>query len=117
MRVAAISRLTADAPEVKRAYQVTLDLEGAEIHCEPGDSLGIVCANPEAEVDALIERLNLRDVADAPCTVAVAEDTAKRNPKVPDFVPASGWSLRRILTDLLDIRSVPKKVMMQDGAC
>ena len=112
MRIAAISRLTADAPEVKRAYQVTVDLEGTDIRCEPGDSLGVICANPNDEVDVLIERLNFGDVADVPCSVAVNEGTSKRNPKVPDFIPTSGWSLRRILTEVLDIRSVPKKVCM-----
>ena len=106
----AITRLSAEAPEVKRAYQVTVDLEGTDIQCEPGDCLGVVCANPSDEVDVLIERLNLGEVADVPCSVAVKEGTAKRNPKVPDFIPTSGWSLRRILKEVLDIRSVPKKV-------
>ena len=110
VKVAAITRLTADAPEVKRAYQVTVDLEGTDIHCEPGDSLGIICANPGDEVDVLIERLNFGAVADLPCSLAVNKGTSKRNPKVPDFIPTSGWSLRRILTEVLDIRSVPKKV-------
>lgn len=110
VRVAAISRLTADAPEVKRAYQLTVDLEGTDVRCEPGDSLGVICANPSDEVDVLIERLNFGDVADVSCSVAVNEETSKRNPKVPDFIPSSGWSLRRILTEILDIRSVPKKV-------
>ena len=109
--VTAITRLSAEAPEVKRAYQVTVDLEGTDIQCEPGDSLGVVCANPSDEVDVLIERLNLGDVADVPCSVAVREGTAKRNPKVPDFIPTSGWSLRRIIKEVLDIRSVPKKVL------
>ena len=110
VRVAAITRLSAEAPEVKRAYQVTVDLEGTNIRCEPGDSLGVVCANPSDEVDVLIERLNFGDLADLPCSVAVREGTAKRNPKVPDFIPTSGWSLRRILKEVLEIRSVPKKV-------
>jgi sulfite reductase alpha subunit-like flavoprotein len=84
-------------------------LQDTPIRCSPGDSLGIVCGNPAGEVEALISRLGLKDVADRVYELAVDENTQNKRAKLPDFIPKRS-TLREILLNVVDIRGVPKKV-------
>lgn len=54
--VLANQRLTASR-STKDVRHIELSLEGSNIHYEPGDSIGIVPRNRDADVDALIEKL------------------------------------------------------------
>lgn len=76
----------------KDVRHIELSLEGAGIHYEVGDALGVVPRNPETEVDALLEHLPF----DAECAVEVG---------------GGSTSLRASLTDHLDIGPVNSSLL------
>ena len=77
----------------------------------PGDSVSVICPNPEVEVNALLERLQISsDRADLPFELSISANATKKNAKIPDYLPIKHSTLRHVFTHVLDIRSVPKKV-------
>jgi sulfite reductase (NADPH) flavoprotein alpha-component len=76
-------RLTA-RDSSKDVRHIELSLEGAGIHYEPGDALGVVPRNQPAEVDALLEHLPF-------------------DPESAVEIGGTSMSLRTALTDHLDI--------------
>jgi methionine synthase reductase len=61
-------------------------------------------------VDVLISRLDLAKIADNCYSLKIFEETSKRNAKIPDYIPREDFTLRKLFTSVLDLRSVPKKV-------
>lgn len=106
-----IVKLTSD-PRVKRAYLVTLDLSGTELDVKPGDSIGVICPNPENEVDLLLRRLELSDQSESRLKLSADPNGTKKNAKISDFLK-SATTLRHLFTSVLDIRSVPKKPLIR----
>lgn len=84
-------RLTARASS-KDVRHIELSLEGAGIHYEPGDALGVVPRNQQAHVEAVIEHLPF----DAESAVEIG---------------GSSLSLRAALTDQLDIGPLNRRVL------
>jgi len=84
-------RLTA-RDSSKDVRHIELSLEGAGIHYEPGDALGVVPRNQDAAVDALLERLPF--APDAPVEIAGAS-----------------MSLRAALTDHVDIGPLNQRLI------
>ncbi|XP_032806967.1 methionine synthase reductase [Petromyzon marinus] len=100
------------ADAVKTALELQLDVSAAPFALCPGDALGVLCPNGEAEVDALLRRLGLDGQADCTLELRAKPNARGRASKVPDFIPA-GSSLRSILTHGLEIRALPKKAMVR----
>ena len=105
---------------IKDVYQVTLNIEsdknGSCSHLQPGDAIDIICSNPEAEVDILLERLGLlNELADKASVSASLLPDCKKSAKIPDFLPKNGelFSLKHILGNCVEIRSVPKKPLIR----
>ena len=102
---------------VKSCYQVTLDFQqnfGNVLIPEflPGDAVDIVCSNPKTEVDSVLERMGiLNKLADNICVSASLLPDCKKSAKIPVFLPKNGelFSLRHIITNCVEIRSVVKK--------
>ena len=79
---------------------------------QPGDAVDIICSNPQKEVDSLLDRLGLlNELADNTCISASLLEDSRKSAKLPEYVPKNGelFSLRHILTNCVEIRSVPKK--------
>lgn len=76
----------------KDVRHIELSLEGAGIHYEPGDALGIVPRNQASEVDALLERLPF-------------------DAEVPVEVAGVSMPLRAALTDHMDIGPVNERLI------
>lgn len=111
--VASVRKLTRhDA--LKTAVEVTLKLPGGtdEFVYEPGDSFGIIVKNPKCEVELLMNLLEITDIADNTYELSVAPHTRKKSATVPVFIPVKS-SLRHILENCVDVRSVPKKPLIR----
>lgn len=61
-------------------------------------------------MDFVLDRLEIQ--ADKICSIKVDEATTKKNSKLPVFVPQYG-TFRRLLTEVLDIRNIPKKLFLR----
>ena len=102
---------------VKDCYQITINFEenpksSGFPALMPGDAVDIVCSNPKLEVDCLLERLGiLNELADQICVTASLLPDCKKSAKVPEYLPKNGqpFSLRHVLTNCVEIRSIPKK--------
>jgi methionine synthase reductase len=100
-------------PGAVKAYrQIDLDLGEARLDCLPGDTIGVLCNNLQAEVEELCNLLGLTDRLDNALEIRVMADTKKVRAKVPEFLPPE-VGLRYLLSSCLDIRSVPKKLMLR----
>ena len=102
---------------VKDCYQVTIEFEqdNGKSLCpsfQPGDAVDIICNNPRTEVDAILKRLGLlNELADKACISASLIPDCKKSAKIPAYLPGNGklFSLRHVLSNSVEIRSVPKK--------
>ncbi|GLV31629.1 uncharacterized protein CBL_07390 [Carabus blaptoides fortunei] len=98
--------------DVKTVIEICLSTEGSDIQYSPGNSFGIIPQNSPQEVNKIIDRLNLHDVADKLFNLSVKQTNSKKKNKVPMHVPLIG-TIRDVLTQNLDIRSVPKKTFLR----
>nr|XP_039256966.1 methionine synthase reductase-like [Styela clava] len=108
--VKSIKKLTSEGA-VKTALCVTLGV-GEEFLYEPGDSFGIVVPNPTNEVDWLIRRFKAESFCDKTIEIEINPQTKKKNAKVPNFIPKI-CTIRYLLEECLEIRSVPKKTLLR----
>ena len=105
------------AGAVKDCYQVTFDFkqENGKVSVPellPGDAVDIICCNPRTEIDSILDRLGLlNELADKICISASLLPDCKKSAKIPEHMPKNGelFSIRHILTNCVEIRSVPKK--------
>ncbi|XP_066932114.1 methionine synthase reductase-like [Clytia hemisphaerica] len=104
--VKSAKRLTND-PLVKKTLQLELDTLSNDFDFQPGDSFGIVCHNTNSDVDYLIQRLEISD-ADEQMTLKIKKETKKKAPTIPEHINIPS-SIRKILTDDVDFRAVPRK--------
>ncbi len=102
---------------VKTYKEMTLSLSSNDetywVSGRPGDTIGIVCANPASEVDEMARLLGLTERLDEGLAVAVLADTKKARAKVPEFVPRESARLRDLLAECLDLRAVVKKLLLR----
>ena len=106
------ARQLTDSTSVKTALDLELDITGCNMSYEPGDSFGIVCPNPSAEVEELIMKLNLVDKSDVPFTIQLITSTTKKAASVPKFIPEFS-TIRHTLLTCLEIRGVPSKALVR----
>lgn len=85
------------------------DNQGIVHEFEPGDTIGILPANNEDEINKIFELLDVNLCADKLYELGIFKDTLKKKPSVPAHVPPTG-TLRTLFRNYLDIRSPPKKV-------
>ncbi|XP_071942940.1 methionine synthase reductase-like [Antedon mediterranea] len=93
---------------VKTALEIQLEITESEMTFEPGDSFGIVCENSRDEVEELILRLSVTNVADSVCYLKLKEGTRKKNAAIPPFLPTR-TTIRHLLVTCCDIRTPIKK--------
>lgn len=105
-------RLTA-AGSTKDVRHVELSIEGANLHYEPGDALGIVARNRTSDVDALLDALRFEPQASvsaaADGTTSLREALAERH----DIGPIQPAFLRRYAQA---IRSAPLEARIRGDA-
>ena len=109
--VVSARRLTENT-SIKTALDIELDITGCNMTYEPGDSFGVVCPNPKAEVDELITRLELTEKADIPFSIQLISSTTKKAASVPNYIPEYS-TIRHSLLTCLEIRSVPSKALLR----
>lgn len=96
-------RLLAQGDDIKPVYEVTFNTIKA-LDYLPGDTIGILAKNRTAEVDLILQNFQYTE-PDEPLKLS-------SNKKLPIYLPEHG-TIRRILTECLDIRSVPKKLFLR----
>lgn len=106
----AVQLTTNDA--IKTALLLELDISKIEFSHQPGDSFNVICPNSDAEVETLLQRLQLADKRAHRVILKIKTDTKKKGAAVPQHVP-EGASLQFILTWCLEIRAVPKKAFLR----
>ncbi|KAK5649251.1 hypothetical protein RI129_000280 [Pyrocoelia pectoralis] len=110
-RILDARRLTAGA-DVKRTYDVVLDLQNVDKHFQPGDTIAILPENNHDEVTQILQHLNLLSVADVTYFIEIHMETTKKKPIIPAHIPTCG-TLRKLFTKRLDLRSPPKKMFLK----
>ncbi|EDO63227.1 AGAP001789-PA [Anopheles gambiae str. PEST] len=111
---ACVSNLTTivEGEDVKTVHDLTLSYPPDTGHRHwPGDTIGILSYNTDADVEFLLARLNLLSKGDVVCKVGIDKKTTKKAAKVPAFVPAV-VSYRRLIKECLDLHAVPKKLLI-----
>ncbi|XP_075975660.1 methionine synthase reductase-like [Anticarsia gemmatalis] len=102
-------RLTSLEGDCKAVYEVTFDVKGSNLNFKAGDTIGVIPHNDESDVNFIISHLDLTLKADHCYTLSV--DASVKGSKIPAHVPVKS-TLRYILTNCLDLRSVLKKLFL-----
>ncbi|KAI5639481.1 FAD binding domain-containing protein [Phthorimaea operculella] len=102
-------KLTAEGEGCKDVYEVTFDITGSNFHFKPGDTIGIIPHNIEAEVNTVLSHIDLATLADVPYKLSV--DKSQKGAKIPAHVPVKS-TLRHVFTHCLDLRAVLKKLFI-----
>lgn len=106
----AVQLTTNDA--IKTTLLLELDISKIEFPHQPGDSFNVICPNSGAEVESLLQRLQLAHKRAHRVSLKIKPDTKKKGAALPQHVP-EGSSLQFILTWCLEIRAVPKKAFVR----
>lgn len=75
----------------------------------PGDTIGILTQNLASDVNFMLERFHLVEIADCVYEVRLAKPVKRKNPEIPPYVPKF-ITPRRLLSECLDFRIIPRKV-------
>jgi sulfite reductase alpha subunit-like flavoprotein len=76
----------------------------------PGDAIAISPKNMSADVNALLQRMNWQDVADIPVRlVSTCNHDARHTSFAPTLSRTEGLTVRKLLTDYLDINAIPRR--------
>ncbi|XP_018324232.1 methionine synthase reductase [Agrilus planipennis] len=106
------SKLLSKGEDTNKIYELILNTQDIDFEFEVGDTIGILPCNSAYEIEQIIEKLKLKEVADKFYKLSVSRDTSKKNPKIPQHIPEYG-TIRNILQYHIDIRSPPKKLFLQ----
>ena len=108
-----VGNLTLSRPGAVKAYkQLCVSLGDTQVDCLPGDTVGVLCSNPTVEVEELAGLLGLTDRLDTTLAFSVMAETKKARARVPEFIPPE-IRVRELLTTCLDVRAVPKKLLLR----
>lgn len=98
--------------DVKKVYDLVLDVKNFPYNLVPGDTIGICPRNDKEEVEKLLARLGVIDHLDITCQLSVKVDCGKKNASVPPHIPVVS-TLREIFESCLDLHAVPKKLFIR----
>ncbi|XP_013790380.1 methionine synthase reductase-like [Limulus polyphemus] len=109
------ARFLTHSDAVKTTLEMVIDIKDSGTSYQPGDSFGIICPNPDDEVQALLERLEVSAKADICCKLSQIDTSGSKSlSKVPHLPHHS--TLRFILSTCCEIRAVPKKAFLRSLA-
>ncbi|XP_047110289.1 methionine synthase reductase-like isoform X1 [Schistocerca piceifrons] len=106
------ARVLSTGEDVKQIIEMSLDIKEENMSWHPGDTIGVIPQNPVEEVEELLELLGVRDKANIPAKIFVRTDSLEKNFVVPPYLPSVS-TLKHIFCTCLDIRSLPKKVLLR----
>ncbi|XP_034244477.1 methionine synthase reductase [Thrips palmi] len=98
--------------DVKKVYDLVLDVKNFPHTLVPGDTIGICPRNNSEEVEKLLDRLGVKDHLDIMCQISVRADCGKKKASVPPHIPEVS-TLREIFESCLDLHAVPKKLFIR----
>ncbi|CAG4935478.1 unnamed protein product [Parnassius apollo] len=101
--------LTVEHADCKAVYEVTFDISSTNLSFCPGDTIGLIPKNLDAEVDFVIDHLDLTSIVD--CSYTITVDHGQKGARTPAHVPVKS-RLRHVLTHCVDIRAVVKKLFL-----
>uniref|UniRef100_A0A8D8JTZ1 Methionine synthase reductase n=1 Tax=Culex pipiens TaxID=7175 RepID=A0A8D8JTZ1_CULPI len=105
-------KVLAEGEGVKTVYEMTIkEPPNMEEFC-PGDTIGILTQNLPSDVAFVLDRLHLAEIADCCFEVKLAKPVKKKNPEIPPYIPKF-ITPRRLLTECIDFRIIPRKVTLQ----
>ncbi|GFY59700.1 methionine synthase reductase, partial [Trichonephila inaurata madagascariensis] len=96
---------------VKNTIELSFKFDNNSIAYLPGDSFGFICPNSEDEVKSLLYRLNVLHRAETPVELYIPDSVVKKK-KLPSHIQ-SNLSLEDIFKHCIEIRSVPKKILLR----
>ncbi|XP_058455692.1 methionine synthase reductase-like [Malaya genurostris] len=105
-------KVLAEGEGVKTVYEMSIKEPPNMEEYFPGDTIGILTQNLASDVDFVLERLHFVEIADCVYEVKLAKPVKKKNPEIPFYIPKY-ITPRRLLTDCLDFRIVPRKLFLQ----
>lgn len=105
-------KVLAEAEGVKTVYEVSIKEPPNMPEYFPGDTIGILTNNLTSDVNFVLDRLHLVEIADCVYEVKLAKPVKKKNPELPPYVPKF-ITPRRLLTECLDFRIIPRKISLQ----
>lgn len=83
--------------------------QDSELQLQPGDTIGIIPQNNKDEVEKLLNLMDIEKISKDTVRLHIQENSKKKN--LPSHLhPVS--SLYNIFKNCVDIRSVPKKVIL-----
>ncbi|KAF5308397.1 hypothetical protein FQR65_LT06218 [Abscondita terminalis] len=106
------ARQLTSGSDVKHTYNIALGLQNVEYEFQPGDTIGILPENDESEVNEIMERLLLTNLARKVYNLEIITETSKKNPVIPQHIPKES-TLFDIFLKHLDIRTPPKKLFLK----
>ncbi|XP_066909404.1 methionine synthase reductase isoform X2 [Halyomorpha halys] len=96
-----------EGTDVKTTLEIMLDISDLNLTYLPGDTIGILPKNDEKEINVILNRLGLS--GDVKYKLSVDETKKK---KIPSYIPPV-FSVKFLLQNCLDIRSVVKKALLR----
>ncbi|CAA84637.1 Methionine synthase reductase [Caenorhabditis elegans] len=100
--------------KIKTKRMITVDFgdHAAELQYEPGDAIYFCVPNPALEVNFILKRCGVLDIADQQCELSINPKTEKINAQIPGHVHKI-TTLRHMFTTCLDIRRAPGRPLIR----
>ncbi|XP_053695831.1 methionine synthase reductase-like [Sabethes cyaneus] len=105
-------KVLADGDGVKTVYEMSIKEPPNMEEYFPGDTIGILTQNLASDVEFMLDRLHLTEIADCVYEVKLAKPVKKKNPEIPAYIPKF-ITPRRLLSECLDFRIIPRKLFLQ----
>ncbi|CAD6195798.1 unnamed protein product [Caenorhabditis auriculariae] len=106
--------IVTDFEAAKPKWEILIDLgeSSSRLAYEPGDAMYFIVPNPEPEVNYILKRAGMLDVADQVLELSIHPKTEKINATLPGHVHQKS-SLRHLFTYCLDIRRAPGRPLLR----
>ncbi|XP_055641511.1 methionine synthase reductase-like isoform X2 [Toxorhynchites rutilus septentrionalis] len=105
-------KVLAEGDGVKTVYKMLIKEPPNIEEYYPGDTIGILTQNLLSDVNFMLERFHLVEIADCVYEVRLAKPVKRKNPEIPSYVPKF-ITPRRLLSECLDFRIIPRKISLQ----
>ena len=114
-RVVSCSLLSQSESEkqVKDYYSLEVDTSNSSYDYNVGDTVGVICRNTQEDLDTLKSHLDLdQEKWFSACRIVLKSESNVKS-KIPVHLPTDLTSLEQVFTSLVDIRAVPKKLLIR----